>query len=105
MKRKNPRLFNVYSTDFRVSITPRGLKVNHLNPENKKRAIGPAVWGTFEEVTGRSGHDCEYDMSPAQISAFIRRKIFNKKVDIPKFDYIYDIWGYPHDPDTMKAIY
>lgn len=78
--RKNPRLFNVYSTDFRVSITTKGLKVNHLDPKNKKKAVGPAVWGTWEEVVGKPYEDYYLDMSPGQISTFIRRKIFGKNI-------------------------
>lgn len=80
--RKNPRKFNVYSTDFRIAITSRGLKVNNL--DDRGRASGPAVWGTWEEVTGKSAYESNNDMSPGQISAFIRRKIFNKDAPIPE---------------------
>lgn len=104
MIHKNPRLFNVYSTEFRVSITSRGLKVNHLDQANTKKAVGPAVWGTWKEVTGVSGEDCYYDMTPGQISAFIRRKIFGKDIPIPAKEYHVDCFGQMYDLDE-KPIY
>lgn len=86
--RAKVRTFNVYSTDFRISLSHSGgVKVNRLDKNSKP--IGKPVYGTREQVCGPKYYG---DVLPGQISAFIRREIFGKK-DAPIPEYK-DPWDY-----------